>query len=195
MIYLIWYLKIGLISVVMTLIFRGKSLWEETAPKGNSRATKLIYLSEVALLLVLVVGLFWPITVPLLFYKLVIEGRVGQSKVADETPFALAREDLKVSLSLVKIEEAETVSDPLNAAPMIPFGHLNSAWRLFVSNLDADSELWSYSVVWKGRWGIQEHKEGYAAVHDGVIAAFFETVNYRIEPQPAAPRRWCWRRS
>jgi len=94
---------------------------------------------------------------------------------ADEAkPFVLgSRRDL------ADVEIEETVHDPLAAAPELPFGHLNAAWRRFKDEIPGGAKLWSYSASWAGwkyGWDTETRRHGYVAVEDGRLGPFFGSV-------------------
>lgn len=179
--YVIGYLQIGTILFILTFLSRLEYLWVNEVRKADTLPQGFVELSKFALGAALLIVPFWPIIVPLVFYWAVIEGRQGEGVDAEEPVFAPERQCLTKSMSQAEIETLETVRDPLQAAPELPFGHLNAAWRLFLSSLPSGCEFWAYSTDWKGRWGTREHREGYAAVLDGAVVKFFETVNFRIQ--------------
>jgi hypothetical protein len=93
-----------------------------------------------------------------------------------------SRTDIEMSelierLSVQAIEALETVSDPLQAAPAIPFGHLGARWVTFRANLQPEDDLWSFAAVRTDEWGSKEHTRGYAIVRKGRVMAHF--VNRR----------------
>lgn len=179
--YAIGYLQIGTVLFILAFLSRLKYLWVNEVKRADTLPQGFVTLSKFALGLAFLVVLFWPIMVPLVFYWVVIEGRQSRGVDEEEPAFAPDGQCLTKAMSLDEIATLETVRDPLQAAPEMPFGHLNAAWRLFLSNLPNGCEFWAYSTDWKGRWGTREHREGYAAVIDGAVVKFFETVNFRIE--------------
>lgn len=87
--------------------------------------------------------------------------------------FAVGPEHLIEKLSLQEIEAAETVGDPMMAVPLLPFGHLNSAWVEYASSLVEGCELWSFSAEWETRYGDKEAIFGYVSVVKAIPGPFF----------------------
>ena len=75
-----------------------------------------------------------------------------------------------------EVEKREVVIDPLRAAPEMPFGHLNAAWREFLKGHSDSGELWSFSARWQTTWGQKELRSGYVLVENGSPGAHFLTV-------------------
>lgn len=73
------------------------------------------------------------------------------------------------------------VIDPLNAVPVLPFGHLNAAWGNFLAQmLDPADELWSFYIpkgdeCGKHRFAASSDIRGYAKVRNGEILGEFIT--------------------
>lgn len=86
------------------------------------------------------------------------------------------REHLQTRMSLEEIERANIVRDPLGAAPELPFGHLNAAWRRFAEQLQEGDELWSFSTPWERQFPMKELRQGYVVVRAGEPGACFLTV-------------------
>jgi hypothetical protein len=179
--HVIGYLQIGTILFILTFLSRLRYLWVNEVRSAETLAQGLTALFKFGLGLAFLTVLFWPIMVPLVFYWVVIEGRRNKAEDQPEPVFTPDRHCLTKAMSQAEIETLETVRDPLKAAPQLPFGHLNAAWRRFLSNLPHGCEFWAYRTDWKGKWGTRERREGYAAVIDGEVFEFFETVNFRIE--------------
>jgi len=97
--------------------------------------------------------------------------------------FAVERENLQERLTVQEIERREVVLDPLKAAPELPFGHLNGAWKGFLSGHAGGGELWSFSARWRTTWGLEELRAGYVVVRDGVPGAHFLGVWQNIQDE------------
>jgi hypothetical protein len=93
--------------------------------------------------------------------------------------FDIELENLVEKFSLEEIEKIEAVIDPLDAAPALPFGVLNSRWREFLSARSADTELWSFRAYRAGEYLRWEEFRGYAAVRDGVVEGCFVAESRR----------------
>jgi hypothetical protein len=79
-------------------------------------------------------------------------------------------------VSVEEVEALETVLDPLGAAPNVPFGHLNAAWRAFIEGGTECDELWSFSADWQTAWGNRERRAGYVRVRAGEPGDYFLTM-------------------
>lgn len=99
--------------------------------------------------------------------------------------FAVETAHLQERLSAEAIERREIVSDPLNAVPALPFGHLHSAWRNYLQGLPEGCELWSFSAEWITEQGKGEMRSGYVAVLNGVPGSYLMT-NCRTLDRDAA---------
>jgi hypothetical protein len=92
------------------------------------------------------------------------------------------RDDLQEMLSIEVIETRERVIDPLGAVPVVPFGHLHSAWKAFLDGVGPDDAVWSFSANWT-RWGRKELRDGYVIVRGDIIGAHFQTVWKDVEEE------------
>jgi hypothetical protein len=90
--------------------------------------------------------------------------------------FAVEREHLLERLSIQQIERREIVTDPLGAVPQLPFGHLNATWLRFLKSLTDNAEIWSFSALWRKRWGGEELRCGYVAVSQGLPGNYLLTM-------------------
>lgn len=87
-------------------------------------------------------------------------------------------EELIQRMASHEIEAQELVGDPLDAAPNIPFGFLNSTWAHFAAAAAANGdEIWSFQKERHSAGGRFEKFEGYAAVRSGRVVACFFTVH------------------
>lgn len=193
MIYLYWYLGIG--AVVLAVVYGAHHLTKEKESDSlrnlleaaNPDRKKLSYrilnniVSPVlaAILLVTV----WPVAI---YMKVKEMLQKKESYVSpQEREFAVEREHLLKRLTVQEIEMREVVTDPLKAAPDLPFGHLNVAWQEFLQGKADGAELWSFSAQWQTTWGRKELRCGYAVVQDGAPGAHFLTV-WKDIPKEAA---------
>lgn len=84
---------------------------------------------------------------------------------------------LKHRVCLEEVVVREVVSDPLRAAPDLPFGFLNPHWSAFLSRMDLDDELWAFEEA----AGVCEGpKRGYAIVRGGEM---IDTLMTRVVDQ------------
>jgi len=183
-IYLYWYLGIG--TVVLVIVYGAHHLTKEKESDSlrdlleavNPDRKKLSYriLNNIVapvLAAILVVSV-WPVAI----YMKVKEMFQKKESYAspEEREFAVEREHLLERLTVKEIEMREVVTDPLKAAPDLPFGHLNAAWQEFLQGKADLAELWSFSAQWQTTWGRKELRCGYAVVQDGAPEAHFLTV-------------------
>ena len=174
-----WYILIGLLLAGVMLAVLAKEIWVNLSEKTKGPVpTKAL---QSYALIVVVTTVLWPLFVPFMLYEKWSSWRNGKQQRSEERIFAPTSADLLTRLSVAEIEAIEMILDPFGAAPQLPFGHLNKAWRSFLANLPSGAELWSYAVVWENRWRAQEQREGYVTVVSGEIGIFFETVTYRME--------------
>ncbi len=166
--YLLAYLSVGA-TLLLVMLFMQRKYIRETE------------VSEV-LTLSLITVLGWPAVIAILTYWKVGGSILDWASGAEEWKFAPGMRDLVRPLAVEEIEKLEAVVDPLGAAPALPFGHLNPAWRRFVQGVALKNKLWSYRAFRKDRWGKKERREGYAIVRYGIVGMFFETVNCRLDP-------------
>jgi len=94
--------------------------------------------------------------------------------------FAVEPQNLEERLSVQDIETREMVTDPLNAAPELPFGHMNAGWKEFLAEHNTNDELWSFSAVWQSdwdlAWGFKKLRSGYVIVKDGTPGIYILTT-------------------
>lgn len=184
MIYIYWYLGIG--AIVLSVVYGVHHLTRKKDPDSlrdlleavNPNRKKLSYriLNKIVapFLAAIFVLAVWPVPI---YMKLKEMRQKKESYVpTEDREFAVEREHLLERLTVQEIERREVVTDPLNAAPQLAFGHLHAAWREFLQAIADGSELWSFSAHWQTTWGRKELRCGYAAVQDGVPGAHFLTV-------------------
>jgi hypothetical protein len=112
--------------------------------------------------------LLWPIIFIMILYSLYDNFRFSKNSVSLEK-YKLQHTDLKERITRCEVELRELVFDPLNAAPSIPFGFLNSVWLEFCRSLEAQDELWTFDLIWESPWGAKIRYAGYAAVRNNAI--------------------------
>jgi hypothetical protein len=93
-----------------------------------------------------------------------------------ESKLAVTRDDLQAQQSVDEIEQREMVFDPLEAAPSVPFGHLNAVWKKFCEDLEPHDSLWSFTAHRTSSWGCKDIRQGYAIVRGEEIRRHFMTV-------------------
>lgn len=109
------------------------------------------------------------------------ERRSNEERAARENRPAVEKSELIERFSIEAIESKETIVDPMNAAPALPFGHLGASWVAFRSKLTPQDEIWSFSAVRSDEWGAHEQTAGYAAVRRGVIVAHFINRRRKVD--------------
>lgn len=194
MIYLYWYLGIGVAVFVVVV----GSHWLRT--KNGKLAGGLLYaaypartklwdrfLSNVAVpvLAAVAVVIGWPIAVYLGCIELFSKKREPARQ--RERKFTVERRHLQERLTVPQIEIREMITDPLDAVPDLPFGHLNPAWQTFIRGLRADDELWSFSALWQKTWGKNNQiKAGYVLLRGGIPTTHFLTMSKETEDESAS---------
>ena len=184
MIYLYWYLGVG--AVVLAIVYGLHRLtkqddeWDflrEYLDARYPKRKKLWYrilnkLVAPALAAVAVVAV-WPIAAYVQGRALLSKKGAAAVPRVEAPEFAVRREHLLERLTVSEIEAREFVFDPLGAAPQLPFGHLNAAWRKFIEGVGPDDELWSFTALWKPEWGDEEIRAGYAVVRGDLPGSHF----------------------
>ena len=91
--------------------------------------------------------------------------------------FAVEGQHLLELLTVQEAEKREVVTDPLKAAPELPFGHRNAAWQKLIDGRADGDELWSFSAQWQQMtWGREELRLRYVVVQNEALGAHFLTV-------------------
>lgn len=189
MIALYWYLGIGAVVLIATVAFHklayrkdDNALSDVLAGRGSERTSlRFRRLNDVpgpALVGTLVIP-FWPVFLVFKVKELIFGEPAGGA--IDEPGFAVTRADLQTQLSLQEIEQREMVFDPMGAAPNVPFGHLNTAWRKFCEGMGPNDSLWSFAARWTSPWGSKGIRQGYVIVRGEDLGAHFITVCKDIE--------------
>ncbi len=167
---LAWYLAAGVAVTSAMLAVRflrtRKVVTEKTSADDPTASSARLFVGRVELIVLCTV--LWPLV--LSFW--VFDALKRDSVWPEDPPFEVRKADLCETLSAQEIESTEQVSDPLNAVPPLPFGHLNHCWRAFVDALPEGSELWSFRSQWKRRYN-PRIRHGYAAVKNGSVGAVF----------------------
>lgn len=184
MIYVYLYLGIGV--AVLAVVYGAHQLTKEKESESlrelleavNPDRKKLSYriLNKVVapVLAAILVVAVWPVAV-YMKVKEMLKKKDGAG-VEEEREFAVERQHLLERLTVQEIEKREVVTDPLKAAPELPFGHLNAAWKQFLNGKPEGGELWSFSAGWQTTWGRKELRFGYVMVQNGAPGAHFLTV-------------------
>lgn len=183
MIYLYWYLAIGVAVVVLNygahrLSQNGDSesfavLLDAVDPDRDKLWNRILD-ALVQVLVVFAVVIIWPVAA-YIEYKGAFSNKNTPPMDEDLKKFVVEAGHLLEQLTVREIEARETVYDPLGAAPNLPFGHLNVAWRTFLEGRVDTDEVWSFAARWQTTWG-QHFREGYVLVQSGNPGAHFLTV-------------------
>jgi hypothetical protein len=184
MIYLYWWIAIGIVTLIVVL---GSHLLtkkkesdslRELLDAANPERTKFSYrlLNNIVApaLGSLVIVIAWPVAIYMKAKELFPgrNGGVGET----EREFAVEIKHLQERLSVQEIEQREIVADPLKAVSGLPFGHLHQAWAKFLADLPEEAEVWSFSAQWTTNWGGEEFRKGYVAIQENVPGAFILTT-------------------
>lgn len=129
-----------------------------------------------------------------------IKGRMNRRRfetgLPDAPKFLANKDNLLERVDCADIERKETVSDPLGAAPNVPFGHLNTVWQAFKGRIADGDEVWLFSTLGRSsltapaaRW--TRIAEGYAVLRGGTIIDEFVAHGGLLEVArlPAASER------
>ena len=191
MIYLYWYLGIGVAVLAVVFVAHWLTMKGETEslrdlldaldPDRKQLSYRILKNVVAPALAAVAVVVVWPTAVYMKGKE--IWGKNSESSLDDEREFAVERSHLQERLTVPRIEAREMVTDPLGAVPDLPFGHLNAAWKSFVEGVGPDDELWSFTAPWKTTWGRSEIRTGYAVVRDGVPVSHFLTMWKEIEDE------------
>jgi len=183
-IYVYWYLGIGV--AVLAVVYGAHRLTKEKESESlrdlleavNPDRKKLSYriLNNVVapVLAAILVVAVWPVAVYMKIKEMLKKKDGGDAE--EEREFAVERQHLLERLTVQEVEKREVVTDPLKAAPELPFGHLNAAWKEFLNGQGDSGELWSFSARWQTTWGRKEIRSGYVMVQNGAPGAHFLTV-------------------
>ncbi|CAM5793949.1 hypothetical protein OPEN69S_03353 [Ottowia pentelensis] len=184
MIYLYGYLGIGI--AVLAVVYGAHRLTKEKESESlrelldavNPDRKKLSFriLNNIiapVLAAILVVAV-WPVAVYMKVKEML--QKKESNGFPEEREFAVEREHLLERMTVQEIEMREIVTDPLQAAPELPFGHLHAAWKDFLKGHAEGGELWSFSALWQTTWGRKELRSGYVLVENGSPGAHFLTV-------------------
>ena len=189
MIYLYWWIAIGVVTLIVVLgshlLTKKKEsdslrdLLDAANPDRTKASYRLLNNIVAPALGSVFIVIAWPVAIYLKAKEL-FPGRNGGSSDA-EREFAVESKHLQERLSVQEIEQREIVDDPLKAVPGLPFGHLHHAWAKFLADLHEEAEVWSFSAQWTNRWGQKELLEGYVAVHSGEPGNYLVTLRKDVD--------------
>lgn len=160
MIYLYWYLCIGV--VVLAIVYGAhhlkqkesgslRELLEAVYQDRKNLSFRIINNLVAPVLAAILVVAIWPVAVSMKVKEQL--QKQGSDGFPEEREFAVEREHSQERLTVQEIERREIVTDPRKAAPKSPFCHLNAAWHEFLKSRADGAELWSYLARWQTTWG------------------------------------------
>lgn len=120
---------------------------------------------------------FWPLLIAWAAYEHFKTNKTANGFAAwkeedDEVErFSASLGNLASQCFVDDVELAELVADPLGAVPAVPFGHLNSAWEGFKSQMQPGDEIWSFQLPDAERTWSRRIARGYAIKRGGEIVA------------------------
>ena len=127
----------------------------------------------------LAVVVAWPLALWLLFNDRMRDRRMASRATETENQaFTPTREHLIERMTLEAVEAHERVTDPLGAAPDVPFGHLNPLWRAFADHIETGDELWGFQAPNVSDWGFVQIHRGYARLRNGQVLQHVITEKY-----------------
>ena len=184
MIYLSWYLGIGVVVLIVVyaahhLNGRGalnskSELLDALRPERKTRRYRILSGIVAPAFAATVIVFAWPIAIGLELKR--VRALRAYEAAAKPEGFAVHETDLERSFTLAEIEDRERVVDPMGAVPDLPFGHLNPAWRRFVDLQASGDTAWSFSTRRKSALGREEWCRGYVWVRAGSRGPVFVTA-------------------
>lgn len=188
MIYLTWYLAIGVVILLVVYLSHRLSTNPEIKRtrelanidreiKASIPRTKKTWreslLDEFVLPLLAWIAILtaWPVALFMLAKDKLFPSEPDEPESIPEKIFSVARENLIRQMTVDEIEQQERVTDPMGAVPDLPFGHLNTAWSQFKNNLLPHDSIWSFAAQWTNEWERIEIREGYVVVRGNNIGS------------------------
>ncbi|CAK0741587.1 hypothetical protein CCP3SC5AM1_1080004 [Gammaproteobacteria bacterium] len=110
----------------------------------------------------------WPTAI---YYK--VKDMLSKAYQQPDEFFVSKNDLLERKNNVEEIELQELVSDPLNAVPDLPFGHLNKAWNIFLKKRRKDDVIWTFSANRTSEWGRKELRTGYVLVRSSSVWPYF----------------------
>ena len=186
MTYLIVYLAIGIAVLLFSLTQQhmqkgfasdlAKIVAGELHPERRLWRYRLMHGMIVPTLAGLLMIVIWPFAIYLFINTQRNRAKDMEEEIPIEPQFAVDKTHLVEQISLQEIETNELVFDPMDAVPNIPFGHLNASWQAFITDMEPNDSLWTFSAPWKSDWGQPEDRKGYAIVRNNAIAKHYVTI-------------------
>ena len=189
MIYLAWYLGIGVVLLAAMLIAHAlkkkdespflQDMLDAALPERKTLRYRILNNLVAPALAGIFVLAAWPVAM-LLLIKELLQDRIAAA-AAEEREFAVRQGELLERMTIPEIEQREKVIDPLGAVPDLPFGHLHAAWALFLQEIGPDDALWSFTSTWTADWGHKELRSGYVLVRGNVPGPYFLTLRKNLD--------------
>lgn len=185
MIYLAWYLTIGLVVLAGATLqyFKEKRQRSESLegildildPSRKKPVNRISNNFLVPLLAGVWIVFGWPVVLILEIKKEFFLKK--RSSLIEIPKFEITSEDLLEKFSVAQVEAREYVSDPLGAVPGVAFGFLHETWKSFIKDMTPDEELWSFLVREDGPHGKEKRTAGYVIVRGKEIGRYFEVFS------------------
>ena len=126
--------------------------------------------------------LLWALLL-VIFLEEFIRDRLRKRTLYQFSEFECKPEHLRHQTTAALAEAESMITDPLGVVPDEPFGHLNTGWKRFLAQGDAQDELWSFQILPKPHYKpvaipwerVVDGAEGFAWVRGGKIKAEFFT--------------------
>ena len=184
MIYLYVYLGIAAIAGPVMAVLENKrshNSWRLTIPSSpyltaDGERRPLTFIEKwldnylITVLAAFILGVSWPAVI-----VMEIRSRREAARKAQLERCPVDKAWLTERIAADEVELLEVVDDPLNAAPALPFGFLNTKWIEFRENLKEKDELWRFVVPdEKTKW-YKGLKQGYVIIRKKKALAHFPT--------------------
>lgn len=182
--YFYYYLAVGIVVMLVVFISHQLTRNPESDLKDDlmnslyPERKRFWYQLLVNRLVPLMAGMLMVVVWPVAIYikaKDIFSNKTVKLPKLDEADkkFAVNRKDLLQQMSINEINLLEKVYDPMGAAPNVAFGHLNPAWVRFISGLQPQDEIWTFSANWTSFWGSKDVRTGYAVLRGGEVGDYF----------------------
>ncbi len=135
----------------------------------------------------LVMLLFWPVVLAWILVQEFAPSWLSRVFTPDshmpDQVFAVLPEHLGASVDVAVVEVANHITDPLEAVPYLPFGHLHARWLQLRSHLVPGCTLHAFEVPFRVRPSdpLRHHRGWAVAGADGVVLSYWvaevEVVN------------------
>lgn len=190
------YLAAGIVTLVISAGLALRERWRRRGDPDSlislleppdPRRRTLWYRVRSSVLTPVLVALFlvllWP-AVPWMKFQDVRHARRAAREEAERV-FQVHPSHLLERCSVDEAEARETVRDPLNAVPAVPFGHLNPMWSRLKAQMQAGDQLWAFEAQWQDELSRPDRRAGYVIWRGGQPVAHILTVLERLEGRAA----------